>query len=118
MLERYHHEQAGQLVTGIHLQGHFVGIYFGVGDTDCGHFYSVYATDHGALTRQMEENLQLLAQSKAEEINLKLDEVMHSTLIAAQLTAEALQMPANPANLSQSFSPLPARFTANCGVGK
>lgn len=57
-----------------------------------------------ALTRQMEENLQLLAQAKAEEINLKLDEVMHTTLIAAQLAAEALQTPADPTQLSQSLA--------------
>ncbi|MCL4263614.1 MAG: Cache 3/Cache 2 fusion domain-containing protein [Anaerolineae bacterium] len=57
-----------------------------------------------ALTRQMEENLQLLAQSKAEEIDLKLDEVMHSTLIAAHLTAEALQTPTDPARLSENLT--------------
>ncbi len=46
-----------------------------------------------ALTQQMEENLQLLAQSKAEEINQKLTEVMHSTIVAAQLASVALQDP-------------------------
>lgn len=46
-----------------------------------------------ALTAQMEENLVLLAQAKAEEINLKLGEVMHSTLTAAHMAEEALQQP-------------------------
>lgn len=45
-----------------------------------------------ALTMQMEENLQLLAQAKSEEINLRLDEVMHNTIIAASLAEEALQI--------------------------
>jgi len=60
---------------------------------------SVLFTRHSmdALTRQMEENLQLLAQAKAEEINLKLDEVMHSTLIASHMAAEALQEPMDTA---------------------
>ena len=44
-----------------------------------------------ALTMQMEQNLQLLAEAKAEEINLRLDEVMHNTIIAANLGAETLQ---------------------------
>lgn len=51
-----------------------------------------------ALTRQTEENLQLLAASKAEEINLKLGDVMHSTVVAAHLAAEALQHPPDPAS--------------------
>lgn len=46
-----------------------------------------------ALTMQMEQNLQLLASSKAEEINLRLDEVMHNTIIAASLASEALEAP-------------------------
>jgi HAMP domain-containing protein len=57
-----------------------------------------------ALTRQMEENLELLVQSKAEEINLKLDEVMHSTVIAAHLAAESLQTSADPTYVSQSLA--------------
>lgn len=50
-----------------------------------------------ALTQQMEENLLLLAQSKAEEINLKLADVMHSTVIAAQLASNTLQQPVDAA---------------------
>lgn len=57
-----------------------------------------------ALTRQMEENLQLLAQSKAAEIDLKLDDIMHSTVIASQLAADALQTPSEPTNVSQSLA--------------
>ncbi len=57
-----------------------------------------------ALTRQMEENLQLLARSKAEEINLKLGEVMQSTLIASQLAAEALQQPVEPEEMAAQLA--------------
>lgn len=46
-----------------------------------------------ALTLQMEQNLQLLAEAKAEEINLRLDEVMNNTIIAARLAEESLQTP-------------------------
>lgn len=57
-----------------------------------------------ALTQQMEENLQLLAQSKAEEINLKLDEVMHSTQIATHMAAGALQEPVDTAVVQQRLA--------------
>lgn len=57
-----------------------------------------------ALTRQTEENLQLLAASKAEEINLKLGDVMHSTVVAAHLAAEALQRAPDPALAAQQLS--------------
>lgn len=57
-----------------------------------------------ALTHQMEENLQLLAQSKAAEINLRLDDVMHSTVVASHLAAEALQTPPNADSLGQRLS--------------
>ncbi|GAB4152994.1 MAG: hypothetical protein Fur0021_18300 [Candidatus Promineifilaceae bacterium] len=57
-----------------------------------------------ALTRQTEENLQLLAASKAEEINLKLGDVMHSTVVAAHLAAEALQRPIDGALAAQQLS--------------
>lgn len=46
-----------------------------------------------ALTTQMERNLQQLALSKAEEINLKLTEVMDNTQIAAHLVALSLNKP-------------------------
>ena len=46
-----------------------------------------------ALTQQMEENLQLLAQSKAEEINLKLEGVMHSTIMASRVAGTVLDQP-------------------------
>ena len=64
---------------------------------------SVLFTQHSmdALTQQMEENLQLLAQAKAEEINLKLDEVMHSTLIASYMASDALQEPVDTAVTQQ-----------------
>lgn len=67
---------------------------------------SILFTQHSmdALTRQMEENLQLLAQAKAEEINLKLDEVMHSTLIAAQMAATTLQEPVETAVTQQRIT--------------
>lgn len=57
-----------------------------------------------ALTRQTEENLQLLAASKAEEINLKLGDVMHSTVVAAHLAAEALQRAPDAALAAQQLS--------------
>src|SRR5215204_5381497 len=44
-----------------------------------------------ALTRQMEMNLQLLSEAKAEEINLKLGNVLDTTAIAARQTAFALE---------------------------
>lgn len=46
-----------------------------------------------ALTAQMEQNVLQLAQSKAEEIDLKLHGVMNSTVIASHLATEALQNP-------------------------
>ena len=46
-----------------------------------------------ALTDQMERNLQLLVSSKAEEINLKLIDVRHSTAVASHLATDALQQP-------------------------
>jgi two-component system, NtrC family, sensor kinase len=52
------------------------------------------------LTQQMEANLQLLVESKAEEINLKLSEVMHSTVIASQLASSSLQVPVEPNEVS------------------
>lgn len=64
---------------------------------------SVLFTQHSmeALTEQMEENLQLLAQAKAEEINLKLDEVMHTTLIATYMAGETLREPVDTAVVQQ-----------------
>ncbi|MEW5985414.1 MAG: cache domain-containing protein [Chloroflexota bacterium] len=44
-----------------------------------------------ALTAQMEANLQMLAQSKAEEINLKLNQVLDATQIAARQAAFDMQ---------------------------
>lgn len=44
-----------------------------------------------ALTAQMENNLLLLVQSRAEEINIRLTEVLHTTLIATQQAAFVLQ---------------------------
>ena len=64
-----------------------------------------------ALTAQMEENLVLLAQSKAEEINLKLGEVMHSTLTAAHMAEAALQQPVAAEGRAPSLGEL-ARLTA------
>ena len=56
-----------------------------------------------ALTLQMEENLQLLAQSKAEEINLKLEEVMRHTLIASSIAGKVLQEPVETAVIQQQI---------------
>lgn len=56
-----------------------------------------------ALTAQMETNLQQLVGAKAEEINLKLDEVMHHTMIASQLAATALQQPVEQTEVSQKI---------------
>ena len=70
---------------------------------------SVLFTRHSmdALTQQMEENLQLLTQAKAEEINLRLDEVMRSTLIASHMAAEALQEPVDTAVVHSDSDALP-----------
>ena len=59
-----------------------------------------------ALTEQMEENLQLLAQSKAEEINLRLDEVMRNTLIAAHMATEVLADTCGNGRYSRKYPPL------------
>ena len=66
---------------------------------------SVLYTQHSmdALTEQMEGNLQLLAQSKAEEINLHLDEVMRNTLIAAHMATEVLQTPVETAVVQENI---------------
>ena len=56
-----------------------------------------------ALTEQMEENLQQLALSKAEEINLKLTEVMDNTRIAAHLAAATLEQPISSTEISASI---------------
>lgn len=44
-----------------------------------------------ALTAQMEANLQLLAEAKAQEINIKLEEVQNTTEIAARQASYVLQ---------------------------
>ena len=56
-----------------------------------------------ALTEQMEENLQQLALSKAEEINLKLTEVMDNTRIAAHLAAATLEQPISSTEINASI---------------
>jgi HAMP domain-containing protein len=57
-----------------------------------------------ALTHQMEENLLLLAQSKAEEINLQLTGVMDSTVIAAYQAAGVLQQPLDQAQIEERLA--------------
>lgn len=57
-----------------------------------------------ALTRQMEENLHWLALSKAEEINLKLDEVMQNTMIASQLAVNALEQPVEATEMPERLA--------------
>lgn len=66
---------------------------------------SVFFTQQSmqALTEQMEENLQQLALSKAEEINLKLTEVMDNTRIAAHLAAATLAQPVSQAEINSSL---------------
>ncbi len=56
-----------------------------------------------ALTEQMEENLQLLAQAKADEINLQLDEVMSNTLLASYMATDVLQEPVDTAVLQDKI---------------
>ncbi|HRX00472.1 MAG TPA: cache domain-containing protein, partial [Cyclobacteriaceae bacterium] len=57
-----------------------------------------------ALTAQMEQNLQQLALSKAEEINLKLTEVMDNTKIASHLAADALNQQTEQSSFNDSIS--------------
>jgi HAMP domain-containing protein len=57
-----------------------------------------------ALIAQMEANLQQLAVAKAEEINLRLSEVKHSTEIAALEAGRILQMPLNVAEIEGKMS--------------
>lgn len=54
-----------------------------------------------ALTTQMEANLQLLVDAKADELNIKLTEVMNSTLIASQHAVVALQQDITEEQLTQ-----------------
>lgn len=54
-----------------------------------------------ALTRQMEMNLQLLAEAKAEEIDLKLGNVLDATAIAARQTRFALEQNLTAEEVSQ-----------------
>jgi hypothetical protein len=57
-----------------------------------------------ALIAQMETNLQQLAVAKAEEINLQLSEVKHSTEIAALEAGRILQLPLGEAEIGEKMS--------------
>ncbi len=52
---------------------------------------ALISQSRGVLTEQMEDNVQTLVESKADEINQRLNEVLHTTLIAAAHTKSALQ---------------------------
>ncbi len=53
-----------------------------------------------ALTERMEDNMQTLVNSKAQEINQHLNEVLHSTMVAAQHSRRALQTPISDAEVA------------------
>ena len=57
-----------------------------------------------ALTNQMETNLYMLAQSKAEEINLRLQEVWNATAIAARESAYDMEREITPEEMSQKLA--------------
>lgn len=57
-----------------------------------------------ALTAQMEANVQTLVGSKAEELNQRLSEVLHTTQIAAQHTAVALQTEVSDAEVAAGLA--------------
>jgi two-component system, NtrC family, sensor kinase len=58
-----------------------------------------------ALTRQMEENLNLVASAKADEINIRLTEVLHNTQIATRhaelVLGSADEVPVSPEALAR-----------------
>lgn len=56
-----------------------------------------------ALTNQMEANLFMLAQSKAEEIDLRLQEVWDSTEIAARQAAHVMERESTSAEVAQKI---------------
>lgn len=57
-----------------------------------------------ALTNQMEANLFMLAQSKAEEINLQLQEVWNATEIAARQSAYVMEQGIAPQEVEQKMA--------------
>lgn len=57
-----------------------------------------------ALTTQMEKNLQQLALAKAEEINLKLVEVMNNTQIAAHMVELSLTHPSHNSSAEEALA--------------
>lgn len=57
-----------------------------------------------ALTEQMESNLQSLVQAEAEKIDLRLQEVMHSTEMSADLAAVALDASLTEAEIAQRMT--------------
>lgn len=57
-----------------------------------------------SLTDQLEQNLSDLAVSSANEVNLRLEEVMHNTMVASQMATSALEKEMAAAEIEQRLT--------------